>query len=298
MGLAYADVSQGVATTTATIGLVGGVSLGILFINRAARKGYTTALADPSGLPEEVRTGCEKDPARQGSTGRETTLPSSIDTYAFHISLILIACGGAYVCTGLLKQVPVLGSLSAWTYGMLVMALIWALLCALKLDCLVDHTVKTHITGPLTDFAVIAAIASLPIKAVAAYILPILAMCAAGFAVTVALMWLCKRLLRDCWFEQMIAAFGTATGVFITGVLLLRIVDPESKTQALPVYSLSYSAMSCVYFALIGGMVRLPVEHGAAAAFGAAAVMTALCVLGAVLSGRPGRKGGAREDHA
>ena len=286
LGLGYADVSQGVATTTATFGIVGGVTIGIVLINWAARRGYTTALPDPSRVPEAMRVGYERDEAWQGSTGRETMAPSSIDTYAFHISLILMACGGAYLCTRYLKQVPVLGSFSAWAYGMIVMALIWGAMCALKLDFLVDGTVKSHITGPLTDFAVIAAIASLPIRAVAGYIVPILTMVAVGFAATVALLLLCRRLLRGCWAEQMIASFGMATGVFITGVLLLRIVDPEGKTPALSTYSISYSVMSCVYFALMGFLIRLPIDHGAFAAFGAAGALTLLCLVGAAVSSR------------
>ena len=286
LGLPYAGVSQGVATTTATFGIVGGVVLGIVLINRAARRGLTTVLADPSSLPESMRVGYEKDPARQAPAGRETTTASSIDTYAFHASLIFAACGGAYLCVKYLKQVPVLGSFSAWAYGMIVMALIWALLCALKLDFLVDSRVKSHITGPLTDFAVIGAIASLPIRAVAGYIVPILVMCVVGFAATLSVLMLCRRLLRDCWFEQMVASFGMATGVFITGILLLRIVDPDGSTPALSTYSVSYSVMSCVYFALMSFLITLPIQYGAAAAFGVTALLTVLCLLGALLSSR------------
>ena len=286
LALPYASVSQGVATTTATIGIVGGVVLGIALINLAARKGYTAALADPSRIPESMRVGYEKDPSKQASTGRETTTASSIDAYAFHASLILLACGGAYLCVKYLKSVPVLGSFSAWAYGMIVMALIWALLCATKLDYLVDSKVKSHITGPLTDFAVIGAIASLPVKAVAGYIVPILIMSAVGIAATIAMLMLCKRLLRGCWFEQMIASFGMSTGVFITGILLLRIVDPESKTPALSTYSISYSVMSCVYFALMSFLIQLPISYGPLAGTAITVGLTALCLAGAFVSSR------------
>jgi ESS family glutamate:Na+ symporter len=40
------------------------------------------------------------------------------------------------------------------------------------------------------------------------------------------------RLFKEAWFECAIADFGQALGVTATGLLLLRTVDPESKTCA------------------------------------------------------------------
>ena len=40
------------------------------------------------------------------------------------------------------------------------------------------------------------------------------------------------KLFKESWFECAIADFGQATGVTATGLLLLRAVDPESKTCA------------------------------------------------------------------
>ena len=45
-------------------------------------------------------------------------------------------------------------------------------------------------------------------------------------------MWLARRLFPDAWFERAIADFGQSLGVTATGLLLLRTVDPENKTEA------------------------------------------------------------------
>jgi ESS family glutamate:Na+ symporter len=45
-------------------------------------------------------------------------------------------------------------------------------------------------------------------------------------------MWLARRLLPDAWFERAIAEMGQSMGVTATGLLLLRVVDPEYKTNA------------------------------------------------------------------
>ena len=45
-------------------------------------------------------------------------------------------------------------------------------------------------------------------------------------------MWLARRLLPDAWFERAIAEMGQSMGVTATGLLLLRVVDPEGETEA------------------------------------------------------------------
>jgi len=289
LNLDYASLSQGVATTTATFGIVGGIVIGIAMINYAARKGHTAALAKPGEIAENMRVGYEKDMSKQASTGRETTMSCSIDTYAFHASIIFLACGLAYLAVKYSKalNIPVLKSFSAWAWGMIAMFIIWGIICKLKLDFMVDGKVKNHITGPFTDFAVIGAIASLPLKAVAAFIVPILVMVVIGYIVTGGLLWfLSKRFLKGCWFEQMIGTFGMATGVFITGVLLLRVADPDSETPALSSYSLSYTITSCVYFALLNTMLVLPMNLGALSASLIAFGATAVAVIFTAVSSR------------
>ncbi len=289
MNLPYWAVSQGVATTTATFGLVGGILIGIVLINWAARHGHTALLTRPADIPHSVQVGFEQDIAKQPSSGRETTLPSSIDVLGFHAAVIFVGCGLAYLILKLVKKysIPILSSISVWAYGMLVMFVLWWLICKLKLDYLVDAKVKSHITGSFTEFAVISAVASLPIKAVAAYLVPILTMVVAGYVVTTGvLLFLCRRLLRDYWFEQMIGTLGMATGVFITGVLLLRICDPDLETPALASYSLSYSVISIVYFAMLNFFLVLPLTAGALATALTAGGIAALFALAAGIASR------------
>ena len=51
----------------------------------------------------------------------------------------------------------------------------------LGLQWLIDAKVKNHISGVLADLSITAAIASMPIRAVMAYMLPILLISALGF---------------------------------------------------------------------------------------------------------------------
>ena len=66
--------------------------------------------------------------------------------------------------------------------------------------------------------------------------------------------------------------FGTASGVFLTGLLLLKICDPDFKTPAMRDGSLGYSLNSVLVFILLPIMTGLAVEYGpiALALFGLA----------------------------
>lgn len=289
MNLPYWETSQGVATTTATCGIVGGIIIGISMINWAARHGKTVLLKKPADIPEPIRVGFERNISKQTSIGRETTMSSSIDSLAFHAAIIFLACGLAYFVLAEAKafNVPVLNRISVWAYGMIIMFIIWGIMCKAKIDYLVDSGVKSKISGAFTEFAVIAAISSLPIKAVAAYIVPIIVMVAIGFVVTTSILFFCcKRLLKGYWFEQMIGTFGMCTGVFLTGILLLRICDPKLESPALANYSLAYTVTSVIYFAMLNFFIVFPMKSGAAATTMVSLILGIVALIGAFIASR------------
>ena len=250
LGLDFWQTAQGVTTATATIGLVGGMLLGIVFINAAARKGKTALMTEPAKLSEDLLSGMIKDVSQQGSMGRETTHNSTIETSTLHMALILAACGIGYL---IVKLLAAAGSLMpVWIWAMAAMLGINAIIKKLKLGWLIDPKVKSKITGTLSDFAIVSAIASVPIQLVGQFIVPILVMCAIGFVATYFYIFkMSAWLLKDnCPFEHSIIAWGTSTGVVITGMMLLKICDPEYKTPALQDFSVGFSMISIFSLAL------------------------------------------------
>ena len=265
LNLPYWEVAQGVATTTATFGIVGGIIIGIILINWAARNGYTKILKKPADIPEAIRIGFEKNILKQNSIGRETTISSSIDTLAFHTALIFTACGLAYFILSIIKKfkIPVLSSITVWAYAMIIMFIIWGIINKLNLSYLIDAKVKSKISSSFTEYAIISAIASLPIKAISTYIVPILVIVFLGYIFTTAILfYFCKRFLKEYWFEQMISILGMSTGVFLTGVLLLRICDPNLESPALTNYSISYTITGIIYYALLNIFILIPLNNG------------------------------------
>lgn len=245
MNLEYWTTAQGVATTTATFGLIGGIILGIFLINRACLKGETSILKRPNEIPLELKRGYFTEISKQENIGRETMLPSSIDTLAFHISIVFSVCGLSYILLNLIKKyrVPILSSISIWIFAMIIMMIVWHIMKRFHLEWCIDTKIKGRISALFTEFAIVSAIASLPLKAIFNYFIPILIMVILGFLTTwYCIQYYCYRYFKGNYpFERAISMAGTSFGVFFTGVLLLKICDSEFSTPVLGDYSLGFS---------------------------------------------------------
>jgi ESS family glutamate:Na+ symporter len=233
----------GVVVTTATVGILGGIIWGIILINIGARKGYTHYITDPADLPEEMRTGFYKSVEDQPNMGKETTSPSSIDSITFHMALILLVTGLGYLIDDAVRKydVPILTDFSAWVYMLILMYIIWPIICKLHLDKHFNAETKSKITGTITDFIIVAAIISIPLEVVAEYWKQILTMCVLGLIFTPLLLWFfAKKYIRTDWIEKIMGPIGMNHGDFITGILLIKMVDPNMKSDAIEDFSLGY----------------------------------------------------------
>ena len=253
------EIAQGVAMTTATVGLIGGMIFGIIFINIAVRRNKTNIIKaiKKNNEDKSMEVGYNRDITKQNSLGRETFLSSSIETITFHLAIILTVCGLAYIVLNFVKKMNIAGLnvLPVWTYSMIIMFALNFLIKKLNLTWMIDAKVKAKIMGTLSDFAIVSAITSLPIKAIMNYIAPITVMCILGFIITYLLVFPLGDFFfkKDYSFERAIVSWGTLTGVLTTGMILLKICDPEYKSPALSEFSLGFSLMS------ITGLLIVPI---------------------------------------
>ena len=91
----YWETAQSVGVTMATVGLLGGMLIGIWMIKRANDRGEISGF-NVNGIPEATARGVVTDVDKQGSIGREMSLSSSIDPITIHLAVILLGCFIAY----------------------------------------------------------------------------------------------------------------------------------------------------------------------------------------------------------
>lgn len=268
-----------VAQTFATIGLLGGILGGVACINIGARKNKTAIIKDVKALPDEMLTGLVKE-EDQTEFGKNTINAMSVDTFTWHFVLVMVSVGAAYLINAGLKIV--LPSVSFPVYGIALVCgvILQGVLKLLKLDSYVDKKIITHIGSSATDYLVAFGVASINVSIVMTYLLPIILLSVLGFLFVVAWLWIISpRFFRNYWFERGIYIYGLSTGVMATGVILLRICDPEFKSGVLEDFGFAWIFLTFVDLILVS-FSPVMIMQGRGLIWGAVLLLiTALCLV-------------------
>ena len=233
------------ALTSATFGVLLSIVVGMGLINWAARRGDAQKLRRIEDLPQSSLVGVY-EPEERPSAGAQTVSAASVDTLAFHLGIIGVAVFLGYLLkTGLIgvettlrSTAPVAGFFFE-SFPLFPLCMVGGLVVQLVLTKFirtnpVDHATMQRLSGAAMDFLVVAAVSTISLRVVLASAVPLLILVVLGTLWNVfCVVWLARRLLpRDSWFERAIAEMGQSMGVTATGLLLLRVVDPEGDTDA------------------------------------------------------------------
>lgn len=230
---------QSIAVTNATVGLLAGIFGGVILINIAARKGWAAHLGKADGKLGIQNTEAELYHTEE-SKPIDTKLAVSgkvIDNFAFHAAILLVAVFLGWVATWALKTYLNF-SVSWFVTAMFAGGLLQLVLNRTKWGDAVDPKVYSRIQGISLDFLVAGAVATLNLKTIADNIVPIAITSVAvlAFMVIYSLIY-ARGIFGTDWFENSMMTYGMYTGVAATGMLLLKVCDPESKSDALSLYA-------------------------------------------------------------
>lgn len=245
------EEATSLAMTSATIGIISAIAIGILFIKRGAAKGQTSFLTSFENLPNELRTGLIP-PENRGKSITDTVSSISIDPYVFHLAIVTIIAMGGYYLSQLGAMVLPSVAIPAFSLAFLVGLLVKKILNATKSDKYVSTDVVNRISGSATDILVAFGIASISISVVLDYIVPLALLFVFGLVYAyVFFAILSKKFFSEYWFEKGIFTWGWTTGTVAMGMALLRIVDPDSKSRTLDDYGMAYIPIAPVEIMLV-----------------------------------------------
>ncbi|MBQ6474324.1 MAG: hypothetical protein IJJ33_20250 [Victivallales bacterium] len=228
--------------TMATVGMILGILLGMALINWALRKGHVTSVRYFRDRPPLEQIGVY-EPGRCPSAGHQTVICDSLDSLAWHISLIGLAILLGFGMLQALQHGEVaffpnakqrfFSGFPLFPLCMIGGVILQKLAEKAKMAQLIDHGQMQRLSGASLDFLVVSAVSTIKLSVVLANWLPLLILVVAGTLWSVFMVvWLAPRLYPDSWFERSIAEFGQSLGVTATGLMLLRTVDPENRTPA------------------------------------------------------------------
>ena len=231
---AFGFVNAGtIGLTFAVAGFFLAFFVGVPLVNWGIRKGLTTH--GPVELPSDLLRGIVSPDQSKEPAGELTMHSGNVDTLAFQMALVgLVYVVSYFVVLGVNSLLPAKATQAMWGffffYGMFIAILIRTLMRKVKIMRLIDPGVQRRITGWAVDFLIVATVMAVQVKVVLDNIVPIVVMAlAAGILTTAAVVYFGKRL--DTYnLERTVAIFGTVTGTVSSGLLLLRIADPEFRT--------------------------------------------------------------------
>ena len=236
-----ADLAIGMAT----VGVISGIVCGIILINWGVRNGKSEVLDQKVGqIPESQQRGLIAMEDRPRSTGEMTVRSESIEPLTLHFAFIAMAI---LVGLGLLESmvwveeqtwggeggISLLGAVPLFPLAMIGGLIVQTVLNRFDKNKLLDRETMERIQGFALDVLIAAAIASLSLTVIANNLVPFILLGAAGIAWNVGLfLWLAPRIIPRYWFERGIGDIGQSMGVTATGLILMKIADPENKSPA------------------------------------------------------------------
>lgn len=245
------EEATSLAMTSATVGILSAIIIGIIFIRQGSSKGYTSFLASFDQLPNELRTGLIP-PKERTKSETDTVSSISIDPYVFHLSIITIIAMGGYYLSQLGAMLLPSVVIPAFSLAFLVGLLVKKILNETNTDKYVSTAVVSRISGSSTDILVAFGIGSISISVVLDYAIPLVLLFL--FGLVFAFLYfkiLSKKFFEEYWFEKGIFTWGWTTGTVAMGMALLRIVDPNGESKTLDDYSLAYIPIAPVEILLV-----------------------------------------------
>ncbi|WP_337519697.1 sodium/glutamate symporter [Desulfovibrio sp.] len=226
-------MSMGLAS--AAMGFVVAVVIGVPLAYTGIRRGWISG-EHKGSLPEFFLRGIMKK-GDNPACAKATTHSATIDSFAFHLALMGVVYGlaytfGLYWTLFMPAGVNGLGFGLLYTWGMCLAMLTRFVLNKTGSSHILDGDTVRRITNTSVDFMVCAVFLAISVSELQSVLMPFLiAVILAALATLVLIMWYARR-APEYNFERGIACFGCYTGTVATGMLLLRIVDPEFESPA------------------------------------------------------------------
>ncbi|WP_254969911.1 sodium:solute symporter [Cyanobium sp. To12R1] len=258
MGPSYAALGfpggQALGLAMATVGLLSSTLVGGLVVVVARSRGWLLADA-PGSAPSEPTITASGDSGGVAARAAAWAVNLALAGMAVLTGVALLA-GLRWLTSGLGDGVgSVVDALPVFP-----LAIVGSLLVRLALERSGKaHWASSAVQGQVgtlsADLLITAATAGLDLALLKADWLPLTVLALGGLVWNLAVtLLLAPRLLPADWFERAVIEFGQATGVAASGLLLLRMADPDDRSDALPAFSIKQLMLQPF---LAGGVVTV-----------------------------------------
>lgn len=243
---AGADLSLALAT----VGLISGVVAGTAIINWGYRSGNLQVireLKDERKQDQSAEPSTEETPEIQAA--RANLLRDLlIDPLSFNFGFVGLAIAFGWLILEGLRALEAatwgVNGLKLMTYVPLFpMALIGGAIVQIIIErtrrrYLISRALIENIGGLALDVTIVTAMATISLAAIGDNLIPFLLLSAAGIIWNVcAFIFFAPRIFPTFWIERGIGDMGQSMGVTATGILLMRMADPDNHSGAFEAFA-------------------------------------------------------------
>lgn len=279
------DEASAFGTTYATIGMLYGIIVGIVILNIGIRKGWVAA--EKSGnLGREDYTGI-LDEENRFKFMKAYTSDIAFDPLTLHFGIVLAIMLLSYGLLNILHLVPLFSGFAIYVPAILISLVFGIVVKRTPARDFIDNESLAHIGTLALEYLIITAIATMKLDVIFNNAAAILTISITGLILTTIILLILPRLwLKTNWLENGMVMFGAWTGSTATGMMLLRISDPELETDAgpnliaaTPLWQISTQN----FYLTIAPMIIVTASGFANLALGTAGLLAAALILGFVL---------------
>ncbi len=257
MGTLYAKQGfpegRDLAFFSATIGLIYGVISGLVLVNLAIRKRWTMSDPHAAGKVDDASTSRSNKPIAFATIRGEVMEPIVVQLIilaaAFVVGLLLQR---AFVSIAMLAlhinhsdtahaAVDAASNVPLFLFTLLGGWIVRRGMELLKLGALIDTASIQRLVGVSMEFLIVAGIATMRIEALSRFGWPLFLLVAlAAIWAAFCLLVLSRMLLpKAYWFELGLLNYGFSTANTPQGMMLLRMIDPDLRSNAAADYAVA-----------------------------------------------------------
>ena len=271
-----ADLALGLAT----VGIIAGIVAGTVLANWGRRHGHIVSVNQRvetvEGIPELSHTETPETKRRRANLMKGLMIdPLSINFGIVGAAIVV----GWLILNGLVWFESITWGRTGFavmTYVPLFpMALIGGIIVQLimnrlGLSPLIIEPLMKNIAGLALDVVIVTALASISLQVLGSNLGVFLILSIVGIAWNILFfLYFAPRIFTDHWFERGISDLGQSMGVTATGILLLRMVDPDNRSGAFE----SFAYKQLFFEPIVGGGLFTAAAPTLIAQFGLVAVL-------------------------
>ncbi len=245
----------------ATVGIVTGIIFGTVLAHWGRQKGYIQSEpVEVEGGDAQFQETAATEPSSVLAKRSRLMRNFLIDPLSLNFGFTGLAIAIGWVILEILTLIEsatwgrngleLAGAVPLFPMALIGGIIIQVIMKRLDLDVLIIRRLQERIAGVALDLLVVTALASINLAVLGANIGVFLTLSIVGITWNVlAFVYLAPRILPIYWFERGIGDMGQSMGVTATGILLIRMVDPENRTGAFE----SFAYKQLFFEPIVGG---------------------------------------------